>query len=81
MTASPTSIKAIENVLRRRGIDLYDQELRGFMDLGGAVDEHLWQEIVEERELLELDQQVRHLVGRELPITMFEPKPWWRFWQ
>ncbi len=71
MTASPTSIKAIENVLRRRGIDLYDQELRGFMDLGGAVDEHLWQEIVEERDRLK----------DELPITMFEPKPWWRFWQ
>ena len=71
MTTVPTHIKAIENVLRRRGIDIYDQDLRGFMELGGAVDEHLWQEIEDERQRLK----------SELPITMFPPKPWWRFWQ
>jgi hypothetical protein len=73
MTPTPTHFKAIENVLKRRGIDLYNQDLRGFMDLGGAVDDHLWDEIQEERERL--------AAGEELPITMFEPKPWWRFWQ
>lgn len=66
MTPTSNHIKAIENVLRRRGIDLCDQDVRGFMELGGAVDDHLWCEICDERQRL-----------ANQAITM-EPLPWWR---